>query len=404
MDYSSFFKNAVNSLKENGRYRTFIPLERLTGEAPFALWHKKDGSTQKVNVFCSNDYLGMSQHPDVIKTLQEAAAAYGAGSGGTRNISGTAHIHTKLEEKMAEQHGKQAALIFSSGYTANKAALGALGRHIPQCIIFSDEKNHASMIQGIRQSGSEKMVFKHNDMKDLEEKLRSVPLDHPKIIAFISVYSMEGDLAPIKEIIALAKKYNALTFLDEVHAVGIYGPKGNGLAAQLSLDHEIDIIQANFAKGYGVIGGYIAASNEIIDFVRLHATGFIFTTSIPPATAAACLKSVEILEKDRTLAHKLLENVHFMKELLRKTDLPFLENNSHIVPIVIGDPLLCKDLCDQLIQEYSFYLQPINFPTVPRGKECMRVTVTPFHTKEMIAEFVSALETLWGSIKMTKAA
>ncbi len=395
MDYPAFFKKNLEMLREEGRYRVFIPLERIAGEAPYCLWHKEDATTQKVNVFCSNDYLGMSHHTEVVKTLQEAAAIYGAGSGGTRNISGTAHIHAQLEQKMAEQHGKEAALIFSSGYTANKSSLGALGRNIPNCMILSDEKNHASMIQGIRQSGSDKIVFKHNDMQDLEEKLKTLPLDRPKIIAFVSVYSMEGDIAPIAEVIALAKKYNALTFLDEVHAVGIYGPKGNGLAAALGLDRDIDIIQANFAKGYGVVGGYIAANHDIIDFVRLHATGFIFTTSMPPATAAACLKSVEILEKDRSLALALLDNVKYLKYLLSKTSIPVLENDSHIIPVVIGDPMLCKFVCDNLIQEYGYYLQPINYPTVPRGKECMRVTVTPFHTREMLEGFVAALNSVW---------
>ncbi len=404
MDYNTFFTQSLNTIKEDGRYRTFVSLERLCGQAPYALWHKEDGSTERVIVFCSNDYLGMSQHPDVLEAFHNAADTYGVGSGGTRNISGTSKAHVDLERKVAELHGKEAGLLFSSGYTANKASLHILGSQIPECVIFSDEKNHASMIHGIRHSRTEKRVFKHNDMHHLEQMLQSYPLERPKIIAFVSVYSMDGDFAPIQNIIYLAKKYNALTFLDEVHAVGIYGPWGAGLAAAEGLTGDIDIIQANFAKGYGVVGGYIASQSNLVDFVRSFAPGFIFTTSIPPAVAAACLKSVEVQQYCDDYRRQLFANVFYLKEHFEKSGVGIVQNDSHIIPIRVGDALKCKELSDRLLTDYGLYIQPINFPTVPLGEERLRITVTPQHTKEHMDCLIQALSFLWKELKLQKAA
>lgn len=404
MDFRAFFQNSLDQLRNEHRYRTFVPLERHAKNAPYTVRHKPDGSTQEVITWCSNDYLSMSHHPEVIEALTQAAKTYGAGSGGTRNISGTAKVHEDLENKVAELHGKEAALIFPSGYSANKASLSTIAQHIPGCIILSDEKNHASIIQGIRQGRCEKIVFKHNDMADLERHLSSLPADKPKIIVIVSVYSMDGDFAHIEQTVKLAKKYNALTFLDEVHAVGIYGQHGEGLAGMLGLADQIDIIQANFAKAYGVVGGYIAADKVIVDFIRSHASGFIFTTSMPPATAAACLKSIEVLQNDRRPAEKLLENVTYLKEKLHKTAVTYIESDSHIVPIWVGDAALCKQICDKLLDNFGHYAQPINYPTVPVGQERLRITVSPAHTYAMIDDFVAALEQIWEKTALKNAA
>ncbi|MCX7338661.1 MAG: 5-aminolevulinate synthase [Alphaproteobacteria bacterium] len=394
IEYKTFFSKKLQSLKDEGRYRIFADLERLAGQAPYALLHHGD-QTKKVIVWCSNDYLGMSHHPDVTNAFIEGAQKYGAGAGGTRNISGTSHAHVLLEQTVASLHHKESSLIFSSGYTANEGALCALGEGLPDCVFFSDEKNHASMIQGIRHSQAERYVFHHNDLADLRHKLASVDIKRPKVIVFVSVYSMDGDRAPIKEICNLAKEYNALTFLDEVHAVGIYGPMGNGVAAEMGLADSIDIIQGNFAKAYGVVGGYIAASKEIVDFVRSYASGFIFTTSLPPAVAAAAQKSIEILKTDQTYRDKLHQNVRRLKDRLRGTSLVFKDSDSHIVPIVVGDPFLCQILAERLLSEFGIYVQPINYPTVPRGQERLRITVTPAHTVDQIEEFVEAVHWLW---------
>ncbi len=404
MNFRDFFKSSLETLKKEHLYRTFVPLERHAKEAPYAKRHKPDGTTQDVIVWCSNDYLGMSHHPNVIEAAKNALNTLGAGSGGTRNISGTAKIHEDLEKTVATLHGKEAGLIFSSGYSANKSTLSTLAQHIPDLVVLSDEKNHASIIQGIRHGRCEKVVFKHNDMVDLENHLKSLPYQKPKLIVFVSVYSMDGDFAKIEQVVHLAKKYNAMTFLDEVHAVGIYGEKGEGLAGMLNLSKDIDIIQANFAKAYGVVGGYIAADQVIIDFVRSHASGFIFTTSIPPATAAACIQSVEILKNDRTPAEKLLNNVAYLKERLRHTSVSMVESESHIIPLWVGDAKLCRKVSDHLLDTYGHYAQPINFPTVPVGQERLRITITPHHTHAMIDDFVDALQKTWDQILLKKAA
>lgn len=403
MPYIDTLERKMHTLKNEGRYRYFADLERCVGEAPYAYWHN-DGKTEKVVVWCSNDYLGMSHHPEVIDAMCEATQKFGAGSGGTRNISGTAHPHVTLERSIAALHEKEAALLFSSGYTANEAALCTLGDAFDDCLLISDKKNHASMIQGMRHSKAECVVFRHNDMEHLEEILKAQPLNRPKIIAIISVYSMDGDFAPLADIIALAKQYNALTYLDEVHAVGIYGPGGSGLAAQLNLHQHIDIIQGNFAKAYGVIGGYVAGQENVIDYIRSHASGFIFTTSLPPSVALAAAASIKHLKHDDTLRNALWERVHYFKAQLQKTNVTYLENESHIVPVIVGDATKCRMVTDMLRSQYKLYAQPINYPTVSRGSERMRLTVTPQHTFEMIDQMVNALDEVWHALEIRRAA
>lgn len=408
MIYDQFFKNHLEQLKQEGRYRVFIDLERSFGKAPRALWHKNaspNDTVEDVIVWCSNDYLGMSHHPEVVSALCQGAQLYGAGSGGTRNISGTAHPHVLLERDIAAFHHKEAGLIFSSGYVANEATISALASHLPDCVIFSDDKNHASMIQGIRNSRAEKYIFRHNDMADLEAHLASVPAGCSKLIVFTSVYSMDGDIAPIKEICALAKKYGALTYVDEVHAVGMYGKTGAGVSEYLGLQDSLDIIQGNFAKGFGVVGGYITGSSILIDFIRSTASGFIFTTSMPPAIAMAARVSLNVIKRDQDLRERFWQNVDYFREALQKSPL-LVENQiqsrcwedeagsglrSHIVPVVIGNAGLCKKICDRLLNEYRIYIQPINYPTVAVGQERLRITITPDHTFEDIDYLLSSL-------------
>lgn len=403
MNYDHIFSTHIQSLKGEGRYRIFADLERIVGEAPYALWHSPEGE-KKVIIWCSNDYLGMSQHPEVIEAMVQAAQQFGAGSGGTRNISGTAHSHVLLEQEIANLHGKEKGLIFTSGYNANEATISALAQALPHCVVLSDEKNHASIIQGIRAGKSERRIFRHNNLNDLRENLKSLDPARPKIIAFISVYSMDGDIAPIEGICDLADEFNAITYLDEVHAVGLYGPGGAGVAAQLGLQDRIDIIQANFAKAYGVIGGYITGSTPLVDYVRSVASGFIFTTSLPPGVVAAAHKSISILRKDTTLRKQLWSNVEMLKACLEKSSIPFQRLSSHIVPIIVGDPLQCFTVCDILRREYGIYVQPINYPTVPRGQERLRLTVTPSHTPEMIHQLGDALEDIWNRLNLKVAA
>lgn len=390
MNYNQFFASHLQQLRQEGRYRVFADLERPVGEAPYAYWHH-EGGKEKVVVWCSNDYLGMSHHPEVIMAAHDAVTTYGVGSGGTRNISGTAHPHVLLEEAVADFHQKESALIFSSGYTANEATLSCLLRHLPNIIAFSDEKNHASVIQGISHSGAKKAIFKHNDLADLEAKLKQYPLEQPKLVVITSIYSMSGDIAPLRDICRLAKEHNALTYVDEVHAVGMYGQHGAGIIEQEGLQDLVDIIQGNFAKGFGVVGGYIAGSELLVDFVRSTASGFIFTTSIPPATAIAALKSLEIIATDDQLRQTFWDNVNYFKQQLLKTHLPYEITDSHIVPIVIGDARICREICDTLLHEDKIYIQPINYPTVPVGQERLRITVTPAHTHDHIDQLVAAL-------------
>lgn len=396
MQYDQFFANYTDKLRHEGRYRIFADLERIVGNAPYANWHH-DGDIDEVVVWCSNDYLGMSHHPEVVSAFVDGAHKYGVGSGGTRNIAGTAHAHVLLEETVANFHQKEKALIFSSGYTANEAAVSTIAGNLPGCIVFSDEKNHASIIQGIRSSRAPKIIFRHNDLADLEQKLASIPLEQPKLIVFTSVYSMDGDIAPVAGICALAKKYGALTYIDEVHAVGMYGDEGAGITSQLELRDHVDVIQGNFAKGFGVVGGYIAGSKHLVDFVRSAASGFIFTTSLPPATAMAARKSLEVIADRKDLRAQFWDRVHYFKQQLAKTNLPYQHTNSHIVPIIIGHAKHCREISDILLHQHKIYVQPINYPTVPVGQERLRITVTPLHTYEHIDTLVDTLSTLWAA-------
>lgn len=402
MPYDNFFEQELKVLKSEGRYRVFANLERHSSKPPIATWHSPNGK-KPVVVWCSNDYMGMSHHPQVIQAATQATKDYGAGSGGTRNISGTAHLHVELERTIANLHEKEAGLVFTSGYVANEATLCTLAQGLPDCVAFCDEKIHASMIQGIRHSRVPRHIFSHNNLDQLRSQLSSYDKKQPKLIAFVSVYSMEGDFAPIEAICDLAQEYNALTYLDEVHAVGIYGKGGAGLANALNQQHRIDVIQGNFAKAYGVIGGYITGSKSLVDYVRGFASGFIFTTSLPPMVANAAISSIKILQEADDLRYQLWENVNLLKNLLAKTQVNYRNTPSHIVPIVIGDAKTCKDFTDALLNDFGIYVQPINYPTVPRGQERLRLTVTPLHTTEMIHDMVNALSSLWGKFFMKMA-
>jgi 5-aminolevulinate synthase len=397
MNYDALFEAAVAEIKAEGRYRVFTNLERKAGEFPKAIARR---TGEEVTVWCANDYLGMGQHPVVREAMKHAIDTMGAGAGGTRNISGTHHAIVELEETLAELHQKEAALIFTSGYVANEAALSTLGAVLSDAVIFSDAQNHASMIHGIRQSGAEKKVFRHNDVDHLAKLLASVDIRRPKIIAFESVYSMDGDIGHIREICALARHYHALTYLDEVHAVGMYGPRGAGIAEREGLMGEVDLIQGTLAKAYGVIGGYIAGSRALVDAVRSTAPGFIFTTSIPPAVAAGANASVRHLmtaQADRA-AHQ--RQAATLKTMLKQAGIPILDTPTHIVPAMVGDPVLCKKASDLLLEEYRMYVQPINYPTVRRGTERLRLTPTPFHTDAMCAALTDAMVDVYARLNI----
>lgn len=396
MDYENRFRQHLESLHQEGRYRVFADLKRRCGAFPVAD-HFTESGTRDVAVWCSNDYLGMSQHPTVRAAMHEAIDAVGAGSGGTRNISGTTHYHVELEQELADLHNKEAALLFTSAYIANDATLSTLTRLIPGLQIFSDEKNHASMIEGIRHGGGPKHIFRHNDLEHLECFLQSVPLDTPKLIAFESVYSMDGHIAPIGEVCDLADKYNALTYLDEVHAVGLYGPRGGGIAELEGVMDRVDIINGTLAKGFGVMGGYIAASRACCDAIRSYAPGFIFTTSLAPAVAAGALASIRHLKRSDVERTRHRERVQTLKTMLADVGLPVMDNPSHIVPVMIGDPVHCKAVTDTLLTQYGIYVQPINYPTVPRGTERMRLTPSPVHSDAQMAYLVGALSELWAA-------
>ena len=401
-NYSEIFKNSLDKLKSEGNYRIFADLEKLAGNFPQAL-NYKDNSVSEVTVWCSNDYLGMSQNQVVLDSMTNALKKVGAGSGGTRNISGTNHYHVLLERELCYLHQKEAALLFNSGYLANQATLSTLGKKIPNCIFFSDEKNHASMIQGIKNSGAKKVIFKHNNLDDLEKNLKKFPKSQPKIIAFESVYSMDGDFSPIKSICSLAQKYNALTFLDEVHAVGIYGERGAGVAERDKVMDQVDIIQGTLAKAFGVIGGYITAKKETIDFVRSFSSGFIFTTSLPPCIAAGAYASIRHLKFSSSEREKLFKVVSDLKNALKKNNIPFIDNKSHIIPVIIGDPMLCKKASQMLLDDFQVYVQPINYPTVPKGEERLRITASPQHTSKMIKKLVTALCSVYKNLEINKS-
>ena len=403
MDFEAFFTTELQSLHSEGRYRVFADIERQQGNFPRATRYNANGERKDVTVWCSNDYLGMGQNPKVIEAMKAAIDHCGAGAGGTRNISGTNHYHVLLEQELADLHGKESALIFTSGYVSNWATLGTLGQKIPGLIIFSDALNHASMIEGIRYGRCERVIWKHNDLEDLEAKLKAADPNAPKLIAFESVYSMDGDIAPIKEICDLADRYGAMTYLDEVHAVGMYGPRGAGVAERDGLMHRIDIINGTLAKAYGVFGGYIAASAKMIDAVRSYAPGFIFTTSLPPAVAAGAAASVRHLKTDQGLREAQQLHAKILKMRLKALGLPIIDHGSHIVPVHVGNPIHCKLLSDMLLEKFGIYVQPINFPTVPRGTERLRFTPSPVHDARQIDHLVKAMDQLWGHCALNRA-
>lgn len=401
MQYQDYFRQRLTDLRDEGNYRVFIDLQRRCGGFPNA--KQVDGDIQRsVTIWCSNDYLGMGQHPDVLAAMHAALDRSGAGAGGTRNISGTTHDHVRLEAELADLHGKEAALLFTSGYVSNWAALGTLASEIPGCIVFSDSLNHASMIEGIRHSRAAKVIWKHNDIADLEAKLAAAPADAPKLIAFESVYSMDGDIAPIAEICDLADRYGAMTYLDEVHAVGLYGPRGGGIAEREGLMHRLTVIEGTLGKAFGVVGGYIAASAELCDFVRSFSSGFIFTTALPPAIAAGAAASVRHLKNSPVERQVHQRRVADLRARLDAAGIPHIPNPSHIIPVMVGDPVKCKFISDTLLQEFGIYIQPINYPTVPKGSERLRITPSPVHSEADLDHLVSALGALWQRCQMAR--
>ena len=395
MNYEDQIEASISRLHDEGRYRTFIDIERERGNFPYALWRSSSGEFEKITVWCGNDYLGMGQNSLVLEAMHEALDVAGAGSGGTRNISGTTIYHKELEKELADLHEKESALLFTSAYIANDATLSTLAKLLPNLIIYSDELNHASMIEGIRRNGGEKRIFKHNDMGHLRELLEQDDRAAPKLIAFESIYSMDGDFAPIKEICDLAEEFSAMTYLDEVHAVGMYGASGAGVAQQENLMDRIDIINGTLAKAYGVMGGYIASSGKICDAIRSYAPGFIFTTSLAPTLAAGALASVRHLKENQEIRDRHKLNAKILKMRLKGLGLPIIDHGSHIVPVIVGDPIHTKKLSDLLLVNHKIYVQPINFPTVPRGTERLRFTPSPVHGKKEIDHLVSVMDELW---------
>lgn len=411
VDYPEFFTRELDRIRQEDRYRVFQNIERLAGRFPRAHWYpgstEQSGSSasgkqeaREITLWCSNDYLGMGQNPGVIKTMAEAAQQYGAGAGGTRNIGGTHKPIVELEAELADLHGKEAALVFTSGYVSNEAAISTIARLLPDCLILSDQLNHASMIEGVRQSRVDKQIFRHNDMQHLETLLREQPLDRAKLIIFESVYSMDADISPIAEIAELAKKYNAFTYIDEVHAVGMYGPRGGGVSEREGVADSLDIIEGTMAKAYGVMGGYVAGKHEVIDAIRSTASGFIFTTTLPPALACAATASIQHLKQSRLERELQKKRVDQTKQLLAEAGIPLLPSETHIIPVSVCDAALCKAASDLLLEKHEIYIQPINYPTVPRGTERLRITPTPLHSEADIKKLVTALVDVWKQLDL----
>ncbi len=402
MDYDKLFEDQLNQLREEGNYRYFAHLERQAGSFP-KVAHHRNGEVEEITVWCSNDYLGMGQHPDVVEAMCAAVRKTGTGAGGTRNISGTSRAHVALEQELADLHGKDAALLFTSGYVSNWAALSTLGSRLPNCVILSDSGNHASMIEGIRHSKAQKVIWKHNDLEDLEQKLAALPVDVPKIIAFESVYSMDGDIAPIGAIADLADRYGAMTYLDEVHAVGMYGARGGGISERDGVAHRITLIEGTLGKAFGCVGGYVTGSVELCDFLRSFASGFIFTTALPPAVAEAATASIRHLKQSSVERDLQKLRVASLRARLDKAGIPHLHNDSHIVPVLIKDPVKTKMIADYLLDEWGVYVQPINYPTVPKGTERLRFTPSPLHSEEDLDRLLVALNSIWQQCALARA-
>ncbi|KUL95311.1 5-aminolevulinate synthase [Bosea sp. WAO] len=403
MDFESFFREELSQLRKEGRYRVFADLERCAGRFPRAIFHG-GGGPREVTVWCSNDYLGMGQHPVVLKAMHEAIDGCGAGTGGTRNIAGTNHYHVLLERELADLHGKEGALLFNSGYMSNWASLSTLASRIPGCIVLTDALNHASMIEGIRHSRADKAIFAHNDAADLRRKLQAMDPARPKLIAFESVYSMDGDIAPVADFCDIAEEFGAMTYIDEVHAVGLYGPRGGGISERDGLSHRLDLIEGTLAKSFSVMGGYITGSAALCDYLRSFASGFIFSSSLPPTLAAGALAAIRHLKTSSVERDRQRDRVQTLRRRLDEAGIPHLPNPSHIVPVMVGDAVRCKQISDEMLERFSIYVQPINYPTVPRGTERLRITPTPLHSDEDIETLVQALSTIWGALGLQRAA